>query len=94
MTRRIDAVGPVLESGDVADAVIAAIRALNEEVAVEDRGSYLRVLVPGRCVVTRQAIEHALCAKFELPSDLERIMPSFKGRLSIDEHRVEWGAPR
>ena len=94
MTPRIDTVGPVLESGDVADAVIAAIRALNEDVAVEDRGSYRRVLVPVRCVVTRQAIERALCAKFALPGDLERIMPSFKGRLSIDEDRAEWGAPR
>jgi hypothetical protein len=94
MTRRLDAVGPVLESGEVANAVIAAIRALNEDVEVEDRGSYKRVLVRDRCVVTRQAIERVLCASFELPSDLERIMPSFKGRLTIDANRAEWGPRR
>jgi MmoB/DmpM family len=85
-----DTVGPVLEAGDVAAAVIAAIRAENAAVTVVDRGAYLRVLVPGRCVVGRDAIARELGRDFRLPGDLERVMPSFKGTLTVDADRVEW----
>jgi hypothetical protein len=85
-----DAVGPVLEASDSGRAVVAAIRKLNTDVTVVDRGAYLRVLVPRRCVVTRQAIERALGHKFELPLDLEALMPSFKGRITMDDERAEW----
>ena len=83
-------VGPVLDAGDVGDAVLVAIRALNAGVVVEDRGAYRRVLVPGRCVVTRAAIERALGRSFQLPGDLEQVMPSFAGRFSVDEDGAEW----
>jgi MmoB/DmpM family len=85
-----DTVGPVLDAGDVARAVIEAIRADNPEVAVVDRGAYLRVLVPRRCVVRRDAIARALGRDFRLPGDLERVMPSFKGTLAIDDDHAEW----
>ena len=39
---------------------IAAIREQNHDVEVQDRGSYLRVLAAGRCVITRQAVERIL----------------------------------
>ena len=42
-------VGPVLEAGEVASALIAAIREGNRDVEIVDRGSYLRVLCPQRC---------------------------------------------
>jgi toluene monooxygenase system ferredoxin subunit len=86
-------VGPVLQAGPAAAAaVVAAIRYLNEDVQVLDRGAYLRVLVPGRCVLTRAAVEAELGAPFRLPADLERLMPSFKGRLSMTEDDVRWEA--
>jgi toluene monooxygenase system protein D len=86
----IDAVGPVLEVGEAAEAVIAAIRELNDQVTVQDRGAYLRVLVPRRCIVRRDAIERALGRPFALPGDLERLMPSFRGRMTIDDELAEW----
>jgi toluene monooxygenase system protein D len=85
-----DAVGPVLEASDSGRAVVAAIKDLNAGVTVVDRGGYLRVLVPGRCVVTRQAIERALGHRFELPVDLEALMPAFKGRMAMDGDHAEW----
>lgn len=85
-------VGPVLEAGEIADAIVAAIRALNTGVEVLDRGAYLRVSAPGRCEVTRPAIEAALGRTFRLPGDLEQVMPSFAGALEIDEDRAVWGA--
>ena len=85
-------VGPVLEASELGLAVLAAIQSLNLQVVVQDRGAYLRVLSPIRCVVTRQAIEHALGRPVRLPADLELAMPSFKGRLRIDAERAVWEA--
>jgi toluene monooxygenase system ferredoxin subunit len=87
-------VGPVLEASESGRAVLAAIRELNEQVEVVDRGAYSRVLVPGRCVVTRRAIEQALGRAFHLPTDLEALMPAFKGFLVMDDERVEWRCER
>ena len=83
-------VGPVLEASDAGRAVVAAIRELNQEVVVDDRGAYLRVSAPGRCIVTREAIERAIGRAFRLPADLEPLMPAFKGVLTMDEDRAVW----
>jgi toluene monooxygenase system protein D len=91
MTGRVR-VGPVLEAGETADALVRAIKTLNRDVQVQDRGAYLRVLVPDRCVVTREAIERALGRPFLLTRDLEQAMPSFKGSLTLDEDRAVWSA--
>jgi hypothetical protein len=90
-----DCVGPVLHNSGDAGAVIAAIRALNQEVRLLDRGAYVRVLVPNRCTVTRAAIEAETGRPFRLPRDLEAIMPSFKGRFRVDAEQACWeiGAP-
>lgn len=87
---RAEAVGPVLEAGDLADAIVDAIREQNPTVEVEDRGSYLRVLVPGRCVLERAAVERRTGKQFQLPGDLEQVMPSFKGRLSLTGDQAIW----
>lgn len=88
------AVGPVLQAGPLAAAVIAAIRDENGAVEVIDRGSYLRVLVPGRCRVSRAAIERHVARPVRLPADLELIMASFRGRFAVDEEGAEWIAGR
>lgn len=85
-------VGPVLQGGCAADAVVSAIRALNHNVEVVDRGSYVRVLVPGVCRLTRSAVEHASGHSFTLPTDLELIMPSFQGRFRVDDGEAVWWA--
>jgi len=87
---RRNQVGPVLECSETGKAVLAAIRRLNPETSVEERGSYLRVLVPRRCVVTREAIESFLGRPFRLPQDLEILMPSFKGMLDLTENEAAW----
>src|SRR4051812_48162200 len=94
MINRTDRVGPILQPGATANAVIAAIREENEGVEVTDRGGYLRVAVPGRCAVSRSAIEAHLGRAFQLPGELECIMPSFQGKLVISDERVEWLQPQ
>ena len=83
-------VGPVLLVGPEAGAIVAAIRATHPSVRVVDRGSYWRVSVPGGCRVTRAAIEAQLGQAFSLPSDLERVMPSFSGRLRLSADEAIW----
>jgi toluene monooxygenase system protein D len=85
-----DRVGPILHAGPRADALIAAIRAENRDVEVLDRGAYVRVSAPGRCKLTRAAVERFLGEPFELPSDLEAMMSSFAGRIAIDDAEVIW----
>ncbi|HVR86579.1 MAG TPA: MmoB/DmpM family protein [Planctomycetota bacterium] len=85
-----DFVGPVLVAGEATGAVIDAIRALNPGVEIRDRGSYLRVRVLRRCIVTREAIEEALGRPFRLPGDLECLMPAFKGRFRVSEEEASW----
>src|SRR5437762_3256649 len=85
-----DWVGPVLQKGPTADAIITAIRDLNPEIEVVDRGAYLRVLAPRCCRVTSAAV--ALCTgrPFNLPSDLELVMSSFKGLFEVSEDEAIW----
>ena len=85
-------VGPVLLPSELGLAILSAIQAQNVEARVQDRGAYLRVVAPGRCSVTRQAIEAALGRPVRLPGDLELCMPSFKGRLRVDAERAVWEA--
>jgi hypothetical protein len=83
-------VGPVLQRGGTADGVVAAIRELNAGARIVDRGAYVRVLAHRRCRVTREAIERHAGEPFRLPSDLELIMSSFKGRFEVSEEEAVW----
>jgi toluene monooxygenase system protein D len=87
-------VGPVLEAdGDLVEAIVSAIRENHPDAVVIDRGGYLRVLVPKRCVVRRASVERALGRPFRLPGDLELVMPSFKGAIEITDDQVVWAWP-
>lgn len=85
-----DRVGPVLQSGTVANAIVAAIKDLNQDVLVMDRGAYVRVLVPQRCIVTRAAIERHLGRPFRFPGELETVMSAFKGSLQLNQDDATW----
>jgi toluene monooxygenase system protein D len=86
-----DHVGPVLEAaGDLVEAIIAAIRENHPDMRLLDRGGYVRVLVPGCCVVQRAAVERVLGRPFRLPGDLELVMPSFQGAIEISDDQVVW----
>lgn len=83
-------VGPVLKTGAAAAAIVAAIRELNPDAEILDRGAYIRVLSPGRCILTRAAVEKNLGSAFCLPMELERVMPSFKGKFALSEDEAVW----
>jgi toluene monooxygenase system protein D len=85
-----DWVGPVLQAGPVANAIVAAIKDLNQDVLVVDRGAYVRVLVPRCCIVTRSAIENHLGRSFRFPGELETVMSAFKGSLQLNQDDASW----
>ena len=83
-------VGPVLENSPQAQCVIKALHADNKGLTILDRGAYLRVKMAERCVLKRATVEKICGFQFRLPSDLEKLMPSFKGRLTMDEEQAVW----
>jgi toluene monooxygenase system ferredoxin subunit len=85
-----DDVGPVLQAVPLGTAIVEALRALNPDARVVDRGAYLRVLCIRRCVLTRAAVEERTGAPFRLPGDLELVMSSFKGRLTVSDEEARW----
>ncbi len=85
-----DSVGPVLRKNALGEVVLEAILTANPGAKVIDRGAYLRVLVPGRCTVTRATIEQRAGRSFRWPGELEQLMPSFKGLLTIDGEGATW----
>jgi toluene monooxygenase system protein D len=85
-----DHVGPVLQAGALANAIVAAIQDLNNEVTVVDRGAYLRVLAPQSCVVTRASIEKHLGRPIRFPGELETVMSAFKGAIRLTEDEAVW----
>jgi hypothetical protein len=85
-------VGPVLLCGRVSEAIVAAMRRQNAGVRVSHRGSYLRVSAPARCEVRAEAVTELLGEQFRIPQDLERVMPSFRGRLFLSEELAAWEA--
>ena len=92
MNEHAEDVGPILTKSAIADAVVAAIFDLNPDARLLDRGSYVRVSAAGRCELTREAVEAHLGAAFELPADLEAVMMSFTGELTISAYGVLWVA--
>jgi PAS domain S-box-containing protein len=89
-SKSYDHVGPVLQVGTVSDAIISAIRDLNKDVLVVDRGAYVRVLAPERCVLTRESIEEHLGRSIRFPGELEAVMSSFKGAISLSQDEAVW----
>ena len=87
-------VGPVLQANDLGSAVLAAIRELNPGAQVVDRGAYFRVNAPSPCVLTCAAVEQITGQRFQLPGDLEQVMPSFQGFLELCADRAEWKSER
>lgn len=83
-------VGPVFQTGFVTDAMISAIKDLNKNVLVIDRGSYLRVSVSNECIVTRKLVEEKIGRPIDLKKEIEHNMVSFEGKLSINEDYVKW----
>jgi len=86
-----EAVGPIIRSGEIAEAVIDAIAEDNpgRHVFVVDRGDYIRVHVDHHCVLRKATMEKHLGRAYEL-CRLEIEMPSFAGRIRTTVNEYTW----
>ena len=87
-----DPVGPVVQAGELADAIAAAAVIDNDgrRVDIRNRGSYVRVEVDGgECILRRQTIEEELGRPFRM-RDLEVSMPSFVGRIETGTEQIRF----
>jgi hypothetical protein len=80
----------VLTASPAGRALGAAILAANAGATMEDRGGYLRIKALPPCRVALERIRTELGEAFDLPSDLEALMPSFRGRLVLDAEGIRW----
>jgi len=86
-----EAVGPIIRSGEIAEAVIDAIAEDNpgRHVFVVDRGDYIRVHVDHQCVLRKATMEKHLGRSYDL-CRLEIEMPSFAGRIRTTDDEYTW----
>jgi toluene monooxygenase system protein D len=90
-TPEYDAVGPILRSGEIADAVIDAISEDNPEarIFVTDRGDYVHIHTLNDCRLTRATLSRCLGCDYDL-TRLEIEMPSFAGRMRTSDAEYRW----
>ena len=84
-------VGPIIQAGEMAVAVAAAVREDNagREVNVIDRGSYVRIEVDGECIIRRETLESELGRPFRM-AELEVNMPSFVGQIETASDHIRF----
>ena len=65
-------VGPIIQAGEIAEAIIEAAGIDNEgsKVNIVDRGSYIRIQLESECILRRETIENSLGRPFRM-ADLE-----------------------
>lgn len=83
--------GPLLRSGEVADALIDALREDNadKELKIADHGGYIRVEGPGGLVLNRSTAEQMLGRSFSM-QELEIYMTGFSGKIYTTTESVRW----
>ena len=88
---RRNMVGPVLRVGEVADAVLEALKEDNpgKEFVVEDRIAYVRVETEGECVVRAETVAEVLGRPFKI-AELEVNLTSFSGRIETTDDTMRF----
>lgn len=84
-------VGPILRSGDVANAAVEAVELDNpeKEIVIEDRTAYIRIQCDDECILTRQSMEEMLGRPFEM-RELELNLSSFAGQIDTTPEQVRF----
>lgn len=84
-------VGPVMQSGEIAQAVIEAIREDNapKTVEVQDRGSYIRISVEDECIINRTTVEEMMGRPFKM-FEMEAYMSGFNGQIETSSDHIRF----
>ncbi len=84
-------VGPIMQTGEMADLVAEAIAVDNPgvEVHLRDEGSYIHIHTPGRCVLTRATLTE-LAGRPVRIGDVEPHMAFFAGHIVTTTDFMVW----
>ena len=84
-------VGPILRSGDVANAAVEAIEIDNpgKDIKVEDKLAYIRISVDNECILKRATMEEMLGRPFEM-RELEINLSSFAGHIETGAEQTRF----
>lgn len=84
-------VGPVLMTGEVADAAIVALDEDNpgKEFEVEDHEAYIRIQTDGDCIIRRKTMEKILGRPFVM-QELEVVLSTFAGRIDLSSEHARF----
>ena len=86
-------VGPVMRTGEIADAVLEAIQedSAGREVVTETHASYVRIKVADECFVRFETVGDMLGRSVTL-GDIEANMPSFAGFIRTEPDGIRFVA--
>ena len=84
-------VGPIMQSGEMAELVAAAIAEDNpgSEVHIRDEGSYIHIHTRGRCRLTRRTLAE-LAGRPVRIGDVEPQMAFFAGHIITTTDEIVW----
>jgi len=88
---RNNRVGPVMRSGEIADAVIEAAEMDNpdKEITVDDMNAYQRISADSELILTRESMELCLGRSFRM-AELEINLSSFAGKIESGTERFRF----
>ncbi len=84
-------VGPIVRSGEVAQAVAEAVEIDNpdKEIFIDDKVAYVRIAVENECILRKDTMEEVLGREFEM-RELEINLSSFAGRIETTREYVRF----
>ncbi|MCE2510008.1 MAG: MmoB/DmpM family protein [Alphaproteobacteria bacterium] len=84
-------VGPVLMTGEIADAAIVALDEDNpgKEFDIEDHEAYIRIQTDDDCIIRRATMEKILGRPFVM-QELEVVLSTFAGRIDLSSEHARF----
>ena len=84
-------VGPVLMTGEIADAAIEALEEDNpgKTFEIQDHEAYMRVQTDNECIIRRETMEKILSRPFVM-QELEVVLSTFAGRIDLTSEHVRF----
>jgi len=84
-------VGPVLMTGEIADAAIEALEEDNpgKTFEIQDHEAYMRVQTDNECIIRRETMAKILSRPFVM-QELEVVLSTFAGRIDLTADYVRF----
>ncbi len=91
MSAMSNKVGPVLMTGEIADAAIDALDEDNpgKEFNIQDHEAYIRVETDDDCIIRRETMEKILGRPF-IMQELEMVLSTFAGRIDLSSEHARF----